>query len=274
MNWEYIVQCLNLTLGILLIIRLFRIKLNKTYRLFYIFLIADLSGSALWILARTFGLLSVDFYLLSWLVIRPLVWLFMLLVVYSLLEKILIQLPGLLRLSKRVLYVTFFLALVIGLVSARYEYSAPGFIAVRGTQFVNQCWITELVLNRVIYSTALLSLIAILSFLLWFPVSIPRNLVAFAVGFTAYFASMTALLLTRSLWPSETIQIQAEVLKIINFLIGSVSSICFAFWIFVLSPTGEVVPSTIAVQREPQEQERLIAQLELINDTLLKAARR
>jgi len=64
------------------------------------------------------------------------------------------------------------------------------------------------------------------------------------------------------------------VLKAVNVLIGGVSGICFAFWTFLLSPAGESVPSTITIQRQPQEQERLIAQLELLNDTLLKAARR
>jgi hypothetical protein len=64
------------------------------------------------------------------------------------------------------------------------------------------------------------------------------------------------------------------VLRILNLLMGSVSGICFAFWFFLLSPAGEFIPSTIVMQRQPQEQERLIAQLELINDTLLKAARR
>ena len=274
MNWQYVVQCLNLALGILLIIRLFSIKLYKIYGLFCLFLIADLSGSALWILSQTFGFFSDLGYLFPWLVIRPVVWLFTLLMVYSLLEKILFQLPGLLRLSRRILHVVFSLALVIGLTSARYEYSAPGFVPFRGRQFIIQCWMTELVLDRVIASTALLSLVAILVFLLWFPVNIPRNIAVFSVGFTVYFAALTVLLLARSLWPNGALPMISKVLEMVSVLLGGVSSVCFAFWIFLLSPAGEVVPAAIAIQRQPQEQERLIAQLELINNALLKAARR
>ena len=274
MNWEYFIQCLNLALGVLLIIRLFSIKLHKIYKLFCLFLIADLFGSALWVLSQVFGLFSDRFYLFPWLINRPVVWLFTLLMVYSLLEKILFQLPGLLRLSKRVLHVVFFLALAVGLASARYEYSAPGFIVFKSRQFIIQCWITELVLDRVIASAALLSLVAILAFLLWFPVTIPRNVAVFSVGFTVYFAAMTVLLLVRSLWPNEALDSINKVLQTVSVLLGGVTSVCFAFWIFLLSPVGEIVPSAITIQRQPQEQERLVAQLELMNNALLKAARR
>jgi hypothetical protein len=274
MNWQSIVQYLNLTLGIVLIIKLFSAKLYRIYELFCLFLAADLLGSALWISDRTWGLLSDNFYVLAWLIIRPGVWVFTLLMVYSLLEKILSQLPGLLRLSKRILHTTFFLALMVGVVSARLEYSAPGFIAFDKKQFLIRWWITELVLDRVITSIVLLSLIAILAFLLWFPVTIPRNLAVFSIGFAVYFAGGTVLMLFRSFWPSETVPSFSKLTGIVDILLGGVSSICYVFWLFRLSPAGEAVPSVLTIQRQPQEQERLIAQLELINDTLLKAARR
>ncbi len=199
MNWEYIVQCLNLALGIFLIIRLFSTGLYKTYKLFCSFLIADLLGSSLYMLHRPLGLFSYHVYFVCWLILKPVIWLFTLLMVYSLLEKILVQLPGLLRLSRRVLHIVFLLALAIALISARYEYFAPGFAAsLKAKKFILQCWATEVVLDRVVASTALLCLIAITVFLFWFPVRIPRNLSAFSIGFSVYFTAMTVLLLTRS----------------------------------------------------------------------------
>ena len=273
MNWGSIVQCLNLTLGVVLIIKLFSIKLQRVYKLFCLFLAADLVGSALWILSNVFGLLSGRFYAFSWLITRSIAWLFTLLMVYSLLEKILSQLPGLLSLSKRVLYAAFSLAIIVGLISARFEYSASGFMALHGKQFLVRCWVTGLVLERVIASTALLSLLAILAFLLWFPVTIPKNLAVFSIGFTVYFVGITVLMLVRSLWPDEARPIMNQLLDVVSTLIGVVTGLCFAFWLFLLSPAGEAVPAALTIQRQPQEQERLIAQLELINDTLLKAAR-
>jgi hypothetical protein len=274
MNWQLGVQCLNLALGLLLIARLISVKLHKVYKLFCFFLIADLFGSALWVLNRIFGVFSLRFYWFTWLTVRPIVWLLTLLMIYSLLERILVQLPGLLRLSKRVLHSVFLVALAIGLVSAWFEYSAPGITVFRDRQLLVRFWMLELVFDRAIASAALLSLVAILAFLLWFPVSIPRNLAVFSIGFTVYFAAMTVLLLARSLWPNEAQTRIHQVLLAVSILIGGVSSACFAFWIFFVSPMGEVVRSPMAVQRQPQEQERLIAQLELLNNTLLKAARR
>lgn len=273
MNWQSTIQGCNLTLGILLIVKLFSTKLYKLYRLFCLFLIADFTASALWFLSSALGMFPDRFYAFAWMTITPAVWLCTLLMVYSLLEKILSQLPGLLRLSKQILHVTFLLALVVGLVSAKLEYSAPGFTVFK-QQFWARWWITELVLDRVVASTALLSLMAILAFLLWFPVTIPRNLALFSVGFTIYFAGSTVLLLLKSFWPSETISSFNKLLDVINILLGGVSSICYLLWLLRLSPLGEAVPAALTIQRQPQEQERLVAQLELINESLLKAARR
>ena len=273
MNWGSTIQGCNLALGISLIIKLFSTKLYKVYWLFCLFLATDLAVSALWVLSTALGSFSDRLYTFVWLTATPVVWLFTLLMVYSLLGKILSRLPGLLRLSKQVLHATFFLAFAVGVVSARLEYSAPGFTAFK-SQFGSQWWITELVLNRVIVSTALLSLVTILAFLLWFPVTMPRNLAVFSIGFAVYFAGGTVLMLLRSFWPSETISNFNKLLDVVSILLGGVSSLCYAFWLFLLSPAGENVPSAITIQRQPQEQERLIAQLELINDALLKAARR
>jgi len=274
MNWELAVQCSNLALGISLIIRLFSIKLYKTYKLFCIFLMADLLGSVLWVINEAFGPFANRFYLFAWLIIRPVVWLFTLLMVYSLLEKILVQLPGLLRLSRQVLYGVFSIAILVGLISARLEYLAPGFTSLPKKHLLVQWWMAEMVLDRVIASTSLLSLVAILIFLFWFPITIPRNLAVFSVGLVVYFAAITTLLLVRSLWPDEPLHYVFKLMKMVSILIGCISGACFAFWSLYLSSAGEVVESRMAVQRQPQEQERLIAQLELLNDTLLKAARR
>ena len=273
MNWESIVQGLNLTLGILLIIKLFSAKLHRIYELFCFFLVVDLITSVLWVLSNVSGLFSGRAYLFSWLAIRPVVWLITILMVYSLLEKILKQLPGLLRLSKWVLHTTLFLALSVGLASARLEYLAPGFVVYK-QRLWSQLWRTEFILDRVIDSTVLLSLVAILAFLRWFPVIMPRNLVVFSVGFAIYFAGGTVLLLLRSFWPSETIPSANKLLEIVSVLLGGVSSVCYVFWLFFLTPQGETVPSAITIQRQPEEQERLITQLELINDALLKSSRR
>ncbi|MBV9675106.1 MAG: hypothetical protein JO185_02135 [Acidobacteriaceae bacterium] len=273
MNWELIVQCSNLALGILLIIRLFSTKLYKVYKPFCIFLITDLIIIASWVLSAAFKPFSGHFYLLTWLIVQPLVWLFTLLMVYSLLERILVQLPGVLRLSKRVLHGTFLLAILIGLVSAWFEYRAPGFIFQR-ENLLTRFWVTELVFDRVVASTALLSLVAILIFLLWFPITIPRNLAVFSVGLVIYFAAITGALLARSLWPNGALPAIVKLVHVVSTSLGGISGACFAFWIFYLSPSGEKVESKIAIQRQPQEQERLIAQLELLNATLLKAARR
>ena len=63
-------------------------------------------------------------------------------------------------------------------------------------------------------------------------------------------------------------------MDVIDILLGGVSSICYLLWLLRLSPAGETVASALTIPRQPQEQERLVAQLELLNQSLLKVARR
>jgi hypothetical protein len=277
MNWASFIQYFNLALGIALIVRLFSIRLQKAYGFFCGYLIADLAGSIAWILYRPFAVISNFTYWYIWLATRPVAWVFTLLTIYFLLEKTLVQLPGLLRLSKRILHGVFLLALLVGLLSAWYEYTGPGvrifseqFSSFQQGQFLIQCWMIELIFDRVIASAALLSLLGIMGFLFWFPITIPRNLAVFSVSFTVYFAAMTTFLLFRSLWPDSSLQRAIKATEIVSFLISGISGACYAFWIYYLSPEGEAVASQLAIQRKPHEQERLITQLELINKALIK----
>jgi hypothetical protein len=243
MNAEYLIQCFDLTLGIVLLLQLWGTGLYRTYPLFCGFLMAELWGSVSYVLNQVLGFYSDHVYFLTWSILKPVVWLFTLLMIYRLLEKMLVQLSGLRRLSRWVLPVVFLLALGVGFISAQYEYSAPGFaVILKAKQFMVQCWITELVLDRVGTSTALLCLLTMTAFLLWYPVRIPRNLAVFSVGLAVYFTAVTVLLLTRSFWPNATVPIFEEVLKSVNALLGGVSGICYAFWAFFLSTAGDVAP--------------------------------
>lgn len=264
MSLVRLAQDLNITLGLSLILRLLVLRLERVYRVFCLFLVAEFLASLLAFLAAIYPNYFLD-YRVIWIISRSIIWVFTLLTVYSLLNAVLIGLPGILKFSRKVLNSAFVTAIVIGLVSIRPEYSVSGFAGYSDTidRFLGM-WI---VVDRVVCTIALLVLLAILAFVLWFPVDISRNLVVFTTGFLVYFAAKTGLLLTRSFWSHES-------LNLVSNLIMFISSGCFAYWAVFINRAGATVPVRIGHTWRPSEQERLIGQLEAMNAALLGATAR
>ena len=168
MNWEHNVQILDLLLGSVLIAKLLASGLYRVYRIFWIFLIADLFGSYAWVLSHI-APGEVDYRIL-WLCSSLPVWYLSLSVVYSHMKKLLRNLPGLAGLSRKFLNITSIVAVTLGLISAVIEYGARG---VWDSNKLIACVAAGgLIFNRVVSSVALIVFVATLFFLLWFPVTV------------------------------------------------------------------------------------------------------
>lgn len=266
-NFEHLTQFAGLALGLLLIVRLLLLHLQRTYLIFSVFVIADLIGSALWML-RSWGgspLSTIDYRLL-WLTDRVVVWGLLLWTVVALLDAVLARYPGIATLSRKTLNFCFLGAVVIAALSAFPEYAASE-TAHKTISWKAHLVIAGLVAERVVFSIALLAMLAILAFLLWFPVEIPRNLVVFTTGFLIYFSVMNFALLARSFWSSD-------ILPYASVAGSLVSVVCFAYWGLSISKRGEIASAGLYLNREAKQQERLMQRLELLNDSLLRAARR
>lgn len=266
MNFEHFAQYVDFGLGLLLIARLLALRLHKVYTIFSYFLIADLLGSILWIVRSIPGspLRLLD-YRLIWLSDRILVWGLLLWTVVALLEAVLVQYPGIVNMSRKVLHYCFLGSIGIAALSALPEYSASE--GGQAATWQDHALVAGLVAERVVFSIALLAILTLMTFLLWFPVRIPRNLVIFTTGFLVYFTVMNAVLLARSFWSHDLMEFAS--------ITGSlIAAICFAYWGLFISKTGELATATLHLVREPRQQERLMERLELLNDSLLRAARR
>ena len=195
---------------------------------------------------------------------RICVWVFTLWTVVTLLNAVLSNFSGILRVSKAVLWTCFGLASALGLLSAFPEYRNSSFHIAEG--FVNQALRLAFIGERVMSSIALLALVAVLSFLLWFPVQIPRNLAVFSVGFLVYFSFKNLGLLALS-FSSQNI------IHIISVTSSIVAGACFAYWALFISAEGETVTTRLS-RWKPAEQEKLMQQLEALNQSLVRSARR
>ncbi len=106
-----------------------------------------------------------------------------------------------------------------------------------------------------------------LTFLIWFPVSVPKNVASLTAGLFLYFTAKTVLLLAPSSWSQESV-------RLISFCITIVSSICFAFWVLLINPDGEKISFEAATAVAQLDKEKLIRQLELMDHSLAHVARR
>ncbi len=256
---QYISDCL----AVALIIRLLALRLHSVYRVFCAFLIVDLIASLAFFFERY--LQPYRDYRITWMTLRPIAWVLTLWMVYALLDAFLANLPGILRISRRVLNIAFVGALIVAFSTAHWEYSASSLATSQDP--IQRALAVALVLERVIAMAAVLVLLAMLALILWFPVQMPRNLAVFSVGFVAFFSFRTAALLARTYLPNVN-----------PLLLGETStfvlSACYAYWLMFLNRAGELRPVRMGHSWKPGEQQRMIQQLEQMNAALVASLRR
>jgi hypothetical protein len=265
MSWNHLALGVSDLLGILFVTRLLTLRLHRVYRVFSVFVLYELfSFSVAW-LSAIIRDPRLD-YRIVFIVLELVGAVLMLWMVYELLAAILGHLPGIYRLSRRILNYTFLIAFLIALLTAKAEYATePGmsFFPLSLDGAVRVSIVTE----RIISTAALVVLLLILAFVLWFPVQMPKNLVFFSFGFVAYFSCKTGLYLAHSYLPP---QLAAQV----GTMGMAVIDLCFIYWAITISREGEAAPLRIGHRWHKDEQQRLLSQLEGMNTVLLRGVRK
>lgn len=269
MNWSWIAQAASDSLAVVLIIRLLSLKLHTVYRVFCAFLIFDVLSSLIAVIYQLVPHLNIDDYRVFWICYRFVSWVFYLCLVYGLLHAILLKLPGIYKASKRVLNVASAAVVAVSLITTRLDVSVSGTSGYLSHYSGTLGTLVRIAydLERVISTVALLLLLTVLLFVLWFPVQMPRNLAVFSIGLVVFFAANTGLFLTRGLWSQQT-------LNLVSNAIMFVVTVCYAYLAVFITKQGEEVPVRMGHQWNREEQRRMMGQLEAINTALLRAARR
>ncbi len=265
MNWARFGFGLTNLLSIALILRLVLLRLHTVYRIFCVFLLFQVLTSSLVLVEKFTSLDRVVDYRVTWLCIEVGVWVLWIWMVYALLHAILENLPGILKASKRALNVVFPMAIGVAAITAAPEYVASGAsrIAMPLDFLVNLAFIVD----RAIATVALLTILVMLAFILWFPVRMPRNLAVFSLGFIVYFSAQTALLLLRSFWAHENFAMVDDGVTVILCA-------CLVYWIIFINSSGEQRPVTLGHSWQTVKRTKLIGDLEALNASLARAGRR
>lgn len=263
MNWDHIAQGVSDVLCIVLITRLLTLRLHRVYRVFCLFLVFELAGSLIYIVEKNLPPEQRPDYRITWIGLEISLCVLSLWMVYALLIAILAGLPGILKFSRKLLNVIFASALAFAFWSGWAEFGiskALSFITPLGRDVGE-----TVILYQAICTAALIALLAILLFILWFPVQMPRNLAVFSIGFVIYFAATGASLMTWSLSSRVTEGMSDRVLLV-------VLSLCYLYWTLFITPRGEERPVRIGHSWHPAQQQVLLDQLTAMNASLLHAA--
>jgi len=269
--WISAAQYATETLALVLVVRilLLRDKREGVYIVFALFLAFQFLTTAEYFVFSHWFADKVD-YRLVWIGSTIAGWLFSLSLVYSLAKAVLAGLPGVFRFSRILLNFVFPLAIVVALSTVRGEYWITG--ASRYADPTERLVIVGSVLDRAISMAALSVLVAILAFILWFPVKMPRNLAIISIGLVVYFGSKTGLALLRTYGAPGAISVTST--ELLSTCVSMVVVFCFLYWIIFIDRKGQTTEVRIGHSWHAAEQGRLIQQLESLNLALLRNSQR
>jgi len=238
--------------NVVLAVRLYMLGLHKKYPYFFVYLIFQTVRSLALV---TFPINSFTFaYIFVY--TQPVLWVFYVLVVLELYDKVLNDWKGIQSLGRWALYGSLVIAVGVSFLTL---------IPFWGKEDSKLLfWVTTV--ERGVLTSVMLFLFLILLFLSRYPLQLRRNIIVHCVVYTIFFLGLSMTLLVRNVrgW---------EIMPTLNHVVEVISLACYGVWITFLTKKGE--ERTVAIKHsDPADERRRIEQLISLNDTLLRAARK
>lgn len=251
--WEQYIWYLNIAAGVILGARLIALGLLNTYRAFFLYLVTDSLESLLQLAVLP------DLNLYGWIYVGGqagkvllAVW-----VVLDLYWLALRKHPALAKFGSRTVRYLLGVAALISTLGLRLEWvvSKGSFPILR----------TFYRFERTMDSIVLVFLLLISVFLLWFPVTVPRNVAIYIGGFLIYSFERWAGLLMVNFWPAYSNQLSVFML--------STSFACLVTWLVMLRRERDDTSTVTGHRWNGTEADRLSSQLDAINARLMRFVR-
>jgi len=236
----------------ILVVRLYALGLHKSYPYFFTYLIFQT--------ARSLALIAfpVSSFTFAYIFVytQPVLWVFYVLVVLEVYDKVLNDWKGIKSLGQWALYGSLVIAVGVSFLTL---------IPFWGKEDSKLLfWVTTV--ERGVLTSVLLFLFLILLFLSRYPLHLRRNIIVHCVVYTIFFLGLSMTLLVRNVrgW---------AIMPTLNHVVEIISLACYGVWIIFLTKKGE--ERTVALKHsDPADERRRIEQLKLLNDTLLRAVRK
>lgn len=245
----------NVLASALVVWRLHSIGLHRIYRWFFGSIsLAVLRSAILYPLSPR----EAAYYRI-WAVTEPLMWLSYVLVISELYSLTLRQYSGIRSVGRSF----FFVAVATSLVMSALTIFPTMATAPTGSTLVYYYSLME----RGVATSLAIFLCLLLIMVTWFALPLSRNLLTHCYVYALYFFTNNVVFLYRHLGGRE-----AAYLSSVSKL--AIGLICLSCWFFLLSRAGEGRIASLRLGRSALEERRLLGQLDLLNATLLRTARK
>ncbi len=231
---------------VLLCLRMGLAGLYRVYVYFFGYLVLELLQSLIPVLVPLESRLYRDAFVAS----QAFIVAFYALVVLELYSKVLGGLTGIAAVARRYIQIVLVLAigialLLLGLVKSK--------ATLTGYLFT---------FERTVMASLVVFILLVTLFLVYYPVPLGRNIIAYLMGYAVYFLTRATATLTINL---------GHLARELSSVVMVVSVLCLIFWIIALNREGETKRVVIGHQWNPADEQRLRAQLDAINASLLRS---
>jgi hypothetical protein len=233
-----------------LCLRMWLTGLHRVYTYFFRYLVLELMQAVIPLVVPLQSQLYRNLFVLS----QALIVAFYALVVLELYSIILRNLEGIASVARRYMKITLALAIfvsVLPLAIERTPHTLTGYL---------------FTFERPILSSLVAFVLLITGFLVYYPVPLGRNVIVYLAGYAIYFPTIATMALFQNLgyfWNREKGNIDM-----------GVSVVCLTFWLLALNLQGEHKRMVVGHQWNPDDEQRLLGQLEAINASLLRSSRK
>lgn len=238
---------------ILVLVRILSAGLHKTYRWFTGYVIFE----AVRVIVMGQVPVATNLYAQVYFASQPITWCLYLLVILELYQLTLKNHVGIATLGRRVLTIALTVSTIAAVLTLTLEAQQPQFDILR----------TYVLIERLIVSSLLFFLLIFTAFLAYFPVPVNRNTLVHARIFACYFLFKTALLVFRNV-------IEGDAVYTVNIIVSLLATASLIAWAIMLSPAGEEIKARTSRRSDPEVEDKLLAQLDAINRTLLSSAKK
>lgn len=238
-----------------LAVRLQASGLSHRYRGFFYYLVfATLVTGIVLALDQQSGTYQ-KFYVLT----EPVNWFFYAWVVLELYSLVLKDYQGLYTVGRWALIVAVAMAVLASVLIVMVPSNGTG----QESRVLPYFYLTE----RVIHFSLAVFLITIVCFLLQYPVTLSRNIIVHTVIYTFYFLCNTIVYLVLG-------RVGFKAISVVGYAIQAATLGALITWLALLSPAGETMRRRLRPAWMPGHEEELIAQLNNLNEALLRATRK
>lgn len=235
---------------LLLCLKLWWNGLYKTYPFFFSYLVLDFLQALIPVLVPVESHIYRDLFVVS----QSLIVAFYAFVVLELYSVILGGLEGIASVARRYIKITLVFAIFLSFLPLAVE-KTPNTLT--GYLFI---------FERPILSSLVAFVLLISAFLVYYPIPLGRNVIVYLTGYAVYFLTIATMAFINNLgyfWNRQKSNIDM-----------SISVICILFWLLALSRQGENKLLVVGHQWNPADEQRLLDQLEAINDSLLRSRKK